>query len=194
MLNLEEIVRTAIDRFARENQIERMAALIGGQAVIMHGVPRTTLDTDAILHFRQDKFQHNEVIEKFTDYLEHHLSSQYEIRFVKASSDPSDPLKHSLIRVADRENRTLRLDLLFANYQWEVDGLASMSSSFSGPLMAFPKPFLIGMKLMAGGSLDHDDIRNLLLLMSEDEINKAFEIASGIRKDRILKKLHDEVL
>ena len=43
MKNLLQIVTECIDNFARKENITRLAAIIGGEAVILHGIPRTTL-------------------------------------------------------------------------------------------------------------------------------------------------------
>jgi len=46
--------RRIIDNFARKENTTRFAAIICGEAVILHGIPRTILDID-ILFFCEDK-------------------------------------------------------------------------------------------------------------------------------------------
>jgi len=45
------------------------------------------------------------------------------------------------------------------------------------------------MKLMAGGAQDHEDIRNLFLIMSEPEREKSFELSRLIRRDKNLSRI-----
>jgi len=54
MKNLLKIVTKCIDEFSERKNITRVAAVIGGEAVILHGIPRTTLDID-ILFFVETK-------------------------------------------------------------------------------------------------------------------------------------------
>ena len=48
MKNLLKIVTECIDKFAESKNVKRHAAIIGGEAVILHGIPRTTLDIDIL--------------------------------------------------------------------------------------------------------------------------------------------------
>jgi hypothetical protein len=43
-----------IDNFAEDNNIQRLAAIIGGEAVILHGIPRTTIDLDILFYYNQE--------------------------------------------------------------------------------------------------------------------------------------------
>jgi hypothetical protein len=47
---------------------------------------------------------------------------KFEVKNFEASKDPSEPLKHDLIIITDLEKRFKELDILIANYQWELDG------------------------------------------------------------------------
>ena len=80
-------------------------------------------------------------------------------------------------------------DILIANCQWELDGLKEMNSPSEGPLQVFPIPFLVAMKLMAGGAQDEEDIRNLFLVMTNSEKEKCFDLASSIKRDRNLSRI-----
>ena len=99
------------------------------------------------------------------------------------------PPKTLLIVVTDSQHRFKRLDILIANYKWELEGFRLMDSPHTGSIRPYPKPYLIGMKLMAGGAMDEEDIRNLFLAMSDSEKEKAFEVARLIRRDRNLSKI-----
>ncbi len=65
-------------------------------------------------------------------------------------------------------------------------GFAALCES---PLSIFPKPYLVGMKLIAGGVQDEEDIRNLFIVMTHTEKDKAAEIAKLIRKDKNLSRI-----
>ncbi len=64
-----------------------------------------------------------------------------------------------------------------------------MSYPHTGDIQAYPKPYLAGMKLMAGGIQDEEDIRNLFLIMSDSEKEKTFELARIIRRDKNLSRI-----
>ena len=55
MKNLLKIVTECIDKFSEQENIARLAAIIGGEAVILHGIPRTTLDVDILLFCGDEK-------------------------------------------------------------------------------------------------------------------------------------------
>ncbi|MBW2005066.1 MAG: hypothetical protein JRI72_10745 [Deltaproteobacteria bacterium] len=54
MKNLLEIVTECIDNFARKENTNRLAAIIGGEAVILRGIPRTTLDLDILFFLHME--------------------------------------------------------------------------------------------------------------------------------------------
>lgn len=54
------------------------------------------------------------------------------------------------------------------------------------------KEYLVGMKLMAGGVQDEEDIRNLFLVMSDSEKEEALGIARLIRRDKNLARVLSE--
>ena len=122
-------------------------------------------------------------------FLKEQLADLFEVEYFPASRDPSDALRHDLIIITDPKRRFKKLDILIANYQWELEGLMSMSSSDEGSLESYPKPYLVGMKLMAGGAQDEEDIRNLFFIMSDAEKEKSLEIAQLIRRDKNLSKI-----
>jgi len=63
-----------------------------------------------------------------------------------------------------------------------------MDSPHAGPLHAYPKAYLVGMKLMAGGAQDEEDVRNLFLIMSHSEKEKSWSLARLIRRDKNLSR------
>ncbi len=192
MKNLLKIVTECIDSFAERKNINRLAAIIGGEAVILHGIPRTTLDID-ILVFCGDKGNYiSDFGNSLATFLQQQLRDRFEVKAFEASKDAFDPLRHDLIIITDSEKRFKKLDILIANYEWELEGLRSMPSPHAGSLQAYPKPYLVGMKLMAGGVQDEEDIRNLFFIMSESEKEKAWELARLIRRDNDLSRLLSE--
>ncbi|MFZ0451916.1 MAG: hypothetical protein WAL98_22010 [Desulfatiglandaceae bacterium] len=189
MENFLKIVTECIDKFSKDTNIARHAAIIGGHAIILHGIPRTTLDVDVLLHYADTKEHPSEIVEKFVAFLKEQLEDLFEVEYFAASRDPFDPLKHDLIIITDPKKRFKKLDILIANYEWELEGLMSMASSDEGLLGSYPKPYLVGMKLMAGGAQDEEDIRNLFFIMTDVEKEKALEIAQLIKRDKNLSKI-----
>jgi hypothetical protein len=55
MKSLLKTVTDCIDNFSEQANVTRFAAIIGGEAVIMHGIPRTTLDLDVLLFCGDEK-------------------------------------------------------------------------------------------------------------------------------------------
>jgi hypothetical protein len=151
MKNLLEIVTKCIDNFSKRENITRFAAIIGGEAVILHGIPRITLDL-GILYFPGDSqaFIDN-LVETLASLFRQELGSRFEVKEFAGSKDQFDPLRHDLIIITDSKKRFKKLDILIANYKWELEGFHVMVSPSKGPLQPFPKPYLVAMKLMAGG-------------------------------------------
>ena len=192
MKSLLKIVTECIDKFSEQANVTRFAAIVGGEAVIMHGIPRTTIDVDILLFCGDEKKDIGNIGKVFASFLRQELGGKFEVKNFEASKDPSDPLKHDLIIITDLEKRFKKLDILIANYQWELEGLKSMDSPHTGPLYPYPKEYLVGMKLMAGGVQDEEDIRNLFLVMSDSEKEKAWGIARLIRRDKNLTRVLSE--
>lgn len=189
MKNLLKIVTKYIDEFSINRSITRRAAIIGGEGIILHGIPRTTINVDIIFFCGDEKNNIKSLSKVFADYLKQKLEEQFKIEIFEASKDPSDPLRHDLIIITDSRNQFKKIDILIANYKWELEGLLATDASDAGPLQPFPKPYLVGMKLMAGGLQDEEDIRNLFLIMSDSEKEKARELASLIRRDKNLTRI-----
>jgi len=186
---LLQIVTQYIDNFTEENNIQRLAAIIGGEAVIMHGIPRTTIDLDILFYYNQEKNYYENLCKRLAFFLREKFSDNFEISHFEASKDPFDPLRHDLIVIKDNQNRFRKLDILIANYKWELEGLLSMGSAHSGPITAYPKPYLVAMKLMASGLQDDEDIKNLFFIMTDSEKEKAYTLAKQIKRDKNLNKI-----
>ncbi len=189
MKNLLEIVTKCIDSFSKGENVTRFGAIVGGEAVILHGIPRTTLDLD-ILYFPENlKSSIDNLVEILASFLRKELGSRFEVKEFAVAKDPFDPLRHDLIIITDTKNRFKKLDILIANYEWELEGFREMASPSKGPLQPFPKPYLAAMKLMAGGGQDEEDIRNLFLIMDDAEKGKAWDLARLIKRDKNLSKV-----
>jgi hypothetical protein len=186
MENLLKTVTECLDRFSEKFRTKRLAAIIGGEAVILHGIPRTTIDSDMLLHFEN---QSDVLCREFVSFLQKELGIGFEIKYFRSSKDLTDPIRHDLIIITDTEKRFKKLDILIANYKWEIEGLCKTESPYVGTLRIYPKVYLVGMKLIAGGAQDDEDIRNLFLIMSESEKQEAFQLAKMIRRDRNLSEI-----
>ncbi|MBW2113128.1 MAG: hypothetical protein JRH00_17215 [Deltaproteobacteria bacterium] len=173
MKSLLEIVTRSIDDFSEKEGIVRFGAIIGGEAVILHGVPRTTLDLDILFFAEDQRSRDDSLVKRLAAFLGQAMGEGFEVEEFEASRDPFDPLRHDLIIITDSENRFKKLDILIANYEWELEGLREMDSPSEGPLQVFPIPYLVAMKLMAGGAQDEEDIRNLFLVMTGPEKEKS---------------------
>ena len=189
MKNLLEIATKCIDSFSKRENVTRFAAIIGGEAVILHGIPRTTLDLDILYFPGGSQSVIDNLVEKLASFLRKELGSQFEVKEFAGSKDTFDSLRHDLIIITDSRRRFKKLDILIANYKWELEGFQIMVSPSEGPLHPFPKPYLVAMKLMAGGGQDEEDIRNLFLIMEDSEKDKGWELARLIKRDKNLSKI-----
>jgi len=192
MKNLLKIVTNCIDKFADKANMTRLAAIIGGEAVILHGIPRTTIDLDILFFCGDEANNIGSLVKKFASFLRKDLGESFDVKDFEASKDPFDPLRHDLIIITDLEKQYKKLDILIPNYKWELEGFKGMDSPGSGPLQVYPKPYLACMKMMAGGAQDEEDIRNLFLIMSDSEKDKTRDLARLIRRDKNLSRILTE--
>ncbi len=181
------IVKDAIDRYSIETRTKAYAALIGGHAAVFFGAERTTLDVDICFH----------AVEKqpgisFFRFLQKHLPPRYAVRIIEATKDPSDPLRHDLIIIDDTEKEYPHIDILLARYQWEILGLEQADFIQGLDFAVMPAPYLIAMKLMAGGRKDELDILDLLRDLPEQDLATIKDLAKRIGKDRALQSLLNE--
>jgi hypothetical protein len=160
--------------------------LIGGYAVILHGVERTTLDLDFCVY--------SDIIETvntaaFFDVLKKNLPKRYEAELMQGSKSPDDPFKHDLIRIIDTRKELLRIDLLIARYKWELEGMQLAVTKKDVPLPVLSMPYLVTMKLQATGYKDYQDVVSLMSLMTEEEKAKTYELAKRTGRDKKLARL-----
>jgi hypothetical protein len=160
--------------------------LVGGAAVILHGVERTTLDVDLCVYSDASS---NTNSSAFYDLLVKHLPKRFSARLVCGSKIPDDPLKHDIIFIDDAEGEYERIDLLIARYKWEKEGIEKAIRIEAVPFPVLSKPYLIAMKLFASGYKDAHDIATLFGLMSDEEKEKTRELARRIGRDKKLERL-----
>ena len=160
--------------------------LIGGIAVILHGVERTTIDVDFSLY--------SDVIRDsgpsaFFDQLRAHLPKRFSARLMQVSKIPDDPLKHDIIVIDDNEGDYERIDLLIARYKWELEGIEQAVRLQGIPFPVLGKPHLVAMKLLATGYKDAHDVMTLMALMTDEERTKARELAQRMGREKKLDRL-----
>lgn len=162
------------------------AAVVGGVAVILHGVERTTIDVDLCVFSELIASQNSNA---FFEILKNSLPKRFTARLVLASKIPDDPLKHDIIFIDDNEGEYERIDFLIAQYKWELDAIEQAVRFDDVPLPVMSKPYLVAMKLQATGYKDYQDIVNLFELMTEEEKTKARELAKRTRRDKKLERI-----
>jgi len=182
------VIRNAVAEFSKKTNNIASTALIGGHAVIFFGVERTTLDVDVCFYSPVRSAALN-----FFKFLKEFLPERFHIRLIEASKDPTDPLRHDLIIIKDSDGEYPRIDILVVRYKWELEGMlqAKLIPELSFQLM--PLPYLLAMKLRAGGFKDDLDVLELLKVIDDEEMEKVKELAKRIGRDRkfrsLLKKL-----
>jgi hypothetical protein len=161
-------------------------AVVGGYAVILHGVERTTLDVDFCLY---SDLIRTSGTDAFFVLLKQHLPERFRAEVVQGSKVPEDPFKHDIIFLEDLRGEYPRMDLLIARYKWELEAIhrAEYLPGVSIPVLT--KPYLAAMKLQATGLKDADDAANLIRLMTEGEKAITFKLAERTGRDKKLARL-----
>jgi hypothetical protein len=172
-----------ISRFSEKKRYNIRTSLIGGQAVISYGVPRVTFDID-ICVVMTDAESNYVGGKELADFLQKELP-YFKVEF-KKGADFEDPLKHDLIRLQDPDGNYPLIDILFANYKWELEGLEKATKTKGIPMPIFPMPYLVMMKLKAGGLKDYSDIIDVFELMTEKDKKETFKLAHSLRLDKKL--------
>jgi len=126
-------------------------ALIGAAALAVHGVSRSTLDQDLLVHDRR-------VLEP--DFW---ISLTGEAVVDLRRGDSDDPLA-GVVRVSQDSERLV--DVVVGRHVWQQDVLARAVAIGDEPLLVVQRPDLILLKLYAGGSQDNWDIEQLLAVDS----------------------------
>lgn len=159
--------------------------LIGGYAVIAHGVARTTNDVDFYLYSGRIKENSKEFFELF----KRAVPGQFKIELVEGSKMIDDPFPYDILFLKDNSGEYPRIDFIIPRYKWELEGIRISKPLEDIPFPVLPGPYLIAMKLKAGGPKDNLDIIELYPTLSGEEQKKTVELAALIRRDKNLAAL-----
>jgi len=184
--SLKEL-QNLINKFSSETTYkDTVIALIGGYAVIAHGIERTTKDIDTLcIGSPYDSFGKD-----LSKFLKEHLSDKgVKVEYFPQSPDIHDPFQHEIIYLKDPRGAVPRVDIIIARYKWELEGLLSSEPEKTIPINLLPKPYLIAMKLKAGGTKDDYDVIELYELLTAKEKGKTLELAKLIHMDKKLARL-----
>lgn len=187
ILNTLKELKSLTDKFAAETHYkDTVISLVGGYAVIAHGIERTTKDVDTLcIGSPFDSFGKD-----LSKFLKEHLSDKgLKVEYFPQSPDIHDPFQHEIVYIKDPQGVIPRVDLIIARYKWELEGLLSAVPEKNIPINLLPKPYLIAMKLKAGGPKDDYDVIELYGLLSGKEKKKTLELAKLIKKDKKLERL-----
>lgn len=187
MKSIEDILRlinSIVGRLSEDDEVN--IALIGGYGAIAHGVERTTSDVDFCvyadtLHKKDTSF--------FAGLLKNVLPDNFEIMLIEGSKIMDDPFRHDVIFLSDKSGEYPRIDIIVARYKWELEGIKSAGPLEDIPFPVLPKPYLIAMKLKAGGLKDDNDVIELFELLADEEKEKTLELAKLIHMHRKLERL-----
>jgi hypothetical protein len=161
-------------------------ALVGGYAVILQGVERTTLDIDFCLY---TDLIHAQNSVAFFNLLKEHLPERFSARLLQGSKFPDDPFKHDVIVIEDTKGEYIRIDFLIAHYKWELEGIRQAERFQDIPVPVLSKPYLAAMKLRASGFKDANDVVELVRLMTPEERAQTQNLAKRIGRDKKLAAL-----
>jgi hypothetical protein len=180
-------LKKLINKFSSETIYkDTVIALIGGYAVIAHGIERTTKDIDTLcIGSPYDSFGKD-----LSKFLKEHLYDKgVKVEYLPQSHDIRDPFQHEIIYIRDPRGAVPRIDIIIARYKWELEGLLSSVPEKNMPVNLLPKPYLIAMKLKAGGPKDDYDVIELYQLLPAEEKGKTLELAKLIHLDKKLARL-----
>jgi|GEM_PF-665640 len=179
-----KLISDLVKEFSGEDEIT--VALVGGYACIAHGVGRTTVDVDFSFYAESMKEKGGR---PWIDRLRNFIPESMKVTFVEGSKIHDDPFGHDIIFLEDKSGEYPRIDLIVPKYKWELEGIQAALTLEDIPFAVLPKPYLVAMKLTAGGPKDDSDVIELVGLMTEGEKEKATELARLIGRDRKLADL-----
>ncbi len=185
MKSIEDTLKTIQD-ITSALPVKVDIAVVGGVAVILQGVERTTIDVDLCIYSNLiDRTNSSE----FFKILTSRLPKRFSARLIQGSKIPDDPLKHDIIFLDDNAGEYERIDFLIARYKWELEGIEQAEQIENISLPVLSKPYLCAMKLQATGYKDAADVFALVALMTQEEKKKTFELAKQIGRDKKLARL-----
>jgi hypothetical protein len=179
-----KLISSTVDSLSKNDEIN--IALVGGYGAIAHGVERTTADVDFCVY---TAIIHEKDTSVFTELFRNALPDNFEIKFIEGSKIMEDPFKHDVIFIHDKSGEYPKIDIIVAKYKWELEGIKSAKPLQDISFPVLPKPYLIAMKLKAGGLKDDYDAAELYELLSDEEKEKTHELANLIHKEKKLARL-----
>lgn len=160
-------------------------ALVGGYAVISHGVGRTTMDVDFLVY--SGYIQESAL--KFVDLFNRSLPAGFELKWVEGSRMLGDPFPYDIMFLTHISGEYPKMDFIIPRYKWELEGLKKAKPLKGIPFPVLGLPYLIAMKLRAGGARDRADILDLFRLLNDREKEETQRLAVLIKRDKTLRKL-----
>jgi len=162
-------------------------ALAGGYAVISYGVGRTTMDVDFLIYSGDMQ----ESTSKFVDLFQRTIPERFELKWVEGSRMMDDPFPYDIIFLTDTSGEYPQMDFIIPRYKWELEGLkkAKPLKGIHFPVLGLP--YLIAMKLRAGGARDRADILDLFHLLNFQEKEATQKLAVLIKRDKMLRELQE---
>jgi hypothetical protein len=185
MKSIDDTLKTIRD-ITKAIPLNLNVVLVGGVAIILHGIERTTIDVDLCIH--TDSINHRNSPALF-EVIHKYLPERFSARLAQGSKIADDPFKHDVIFIDDIEGEYERIDLLIARYKWALEGMENAEQVEGVPFLVLSKPYLAAMKLQAAGFKDAGDVVGLISLMTSDEKVKTVELAKRTGKDKKLERL-----
>jgi predicted nucleotidyltransferase len=146
---IEKLIKKIAQRLD-EDKIPYM--VIGGQAVLIYGRPRLTLDIDITLGIDTDKFQ---VIEK--------VCTELGLRILP--ENPEAFAKETKVLPAEESESKIRLDFIFSFTPYEAQAIGRVKEVL---MSDYPVKFascedVIIHKMVAARAIDEEDVRSILI-------------------------------
>ena len=95
----------------------------------------------------------------------------------------------TILFLTDTEGNYPKMDFIIPKYKWELEGLRKIKQPEGFPFPVLSIPYLIAMKLKAGGPRDYSDIVELFALQSEEGKKEAIQLATRIKKNKTLENI-----
>ena len=126
--------------------------IIGGQAVLLYGIPRLTRDIDITLGIDTDKFA---LIEKSCEKL----------GLKMLPKNPKSFAMDTKVLPAEEEKLKIRVDFIFSFTPYEEQAIQNVKRvPMDGYLVKFAsREDVIIHKMFAGRALDEEDVKNILI-------------------------------
>ncbi|MCP4218468.1 MAG: nucleotidyl transferase AbiEii/AbiGii toxin family protein [bacterium] len=186
MKSIEDTLTLVADILVDIGQsIEIRAALVGGYAVISHGVGRTTIDVDFLIYAEAGREDFSQLVDLFKAA----VPGNFEIKAMEGSRMLGDPFPYNVLFLTDQSGNYPKMDFIIPRYKWELEGLQKAKPLAGIPFPVLSVPYLIAMKLRAGGPRDHSDILDLYRFLSDEDKAETHRLATLIKRDKNLDKL-----